>query len=240
MIEIEPGTDWRDLQDRVATILAESGLVTAVGRSLMTARGTVEIDVYGTDPLATPPAVYLCECKRWRSAVPQGEVMTFRTVVGDAGAHFGLFISAAGFQAGAFEVVQHTNIHLLDWPGFQDSFLERWCRSYWISTFRQRADRLAGSVEPLVSDAGVREARGEALLPEEAVGLFAHDMWGHPFNDMLDRMAGQGSPSVSAAIWGLQRRYRRFLPRRAAEAVSLRDLLDAMIEFSEKWLTSRA
>lgn len=108
IIEEQPGADWHDLQQRVATILRESGLVPEVGRSLRLARGTVEIDVYATDPTTTPRAVYLCECKRWRNRVPQVEVQAFRTIVSAAGAHFGLFVSAAGFQAGAFEVVEHT------------------------------------------------------------------------------------------------------------------------------------
>src|SRR3954468_23876030 len=98
MIENEPGADWRDLQQRVAIILSECGLTSEVGRKIGLVRGTVEIDVYATDPTTTPPAVYLCECKRWRTKVPQAEVQAFRTIVSDAGAHFGLFVSAAGFQ----------------------------------------------------------------------------------------------------------------------------------------------
>ena len=132
MIENEPGADWHDLQQRVATILVECGLAAEVGRSVPVARGTVKIDVYATDPTTTPPAVYLCECKRWRSRVPQAQVQAFRTVVSDAGAHFGLCVSAMGFQAGAFEVIKHTNVHLLGWKEFQKLFLERWCSNYWV------------------------------------------------------------------------------------------------------------
>jgi restriction system protein len=132
MIEEEPGKDWRDLQQRVATILQECGLDSETERTLHLSRGTAVIDVYASDPSATPPGIYLSECKRWRSRVPQAEVQAFRTVVADAGAHFGLFISASGFQSGAFEVVKHTNVHLLDWQEFQKLFLERWCRRYWI------------------------------------------------------------------------------------------------------------
>lgn len=74
MIEREPGTDWRDLQRRVAAILQECGLHTEVGKSVTTARGTVVIDVWALDRTTTPPALYFCECKRWSTAVPQGEV----------------------------------------------------------------------------------------------------------------------------------------------------------------------
>ncbi len=86
MIEEQPGTNWYDLQQRVAAILGEAGLAPEVGRILRLARGTAEIDVYATDPTTTPSAVYLCECKRWSTRVPQAEVQTFRTIVSDAGA----------------------------------------------------------------------------------------------------------------------------------------------------------
>jgi hypothetical protein len=147
-------------------------------RELQLARGKAAIDVYASDPSTTPPGIYLAECKRWRTSVPQAEVQAFRTVIADAGAHFGLFISASGFQSGAFEVVKNTNVHLLDWQQFQNLFLERWCRRYWIPTFRTRGARLADYVDPVGSDAAVREAHGEPLEAAEAVGLFVLDMWG--------------------------------------------------------------
>jgi len=64
MIELEPGKDWRDLQQRVDVILRECGLKSEVGRKLTLTRGTAEIDVYATDPTATPTTTYICECKR--------------------------------------------------------------------------------------------------------------------------------------------------------------------------------
>jgi Restriction endonuclease len=235
LIEKEPGADWRGLQQRVALILQECGLEAETGRSLQLARGTVEIDVYATDPTTTPPAMYLCECKRWSSRVPQSAVQAFRTIVSDAGAHFGLFISAKGFQAGAHEVVKHTNINLLDWPQFQALFLKRWCTTYWVPMLRTRGDRLAGYVDPVSSDAAIREANGEPLEPVEAVGLFVHSMWGPPFNDMDAGMFGRRSEPVTQAIWNLHKKYRPYLPKPAAEAKFLRELLDALLGFTADW-----
>jgi hypothetical protein len=235
MIEDLPGSDWRDLQKRVADILRESGFVAETSRSIRLARGTVEIDVYATDPTTTPPAMYLCECKRWRSTVPQAEVQTFRTVVSDAGAHFGLFISAQGFQAGAFEVVKHTNVHLLGWREFQDLFLERWCQEYWVPSLRTRGDRLAGHVDPITSDAAFRAESGESLEQAEAVGLFVHDMWGEPFNNMRAALMGRPNEPVANAIWNLRDKYRAYLPKAAAETRFLRELLDALLDFAARW-----
>jgi hypothetical protein len=239
MIEREPGTDWRELQVRVAAILVECGLAAEVGRKLRLARGTVEVDVYATDPTTTPHAIYLCECKRWRSRVPQAEVQAFRTVVADAGAHFGLFVSAAGFQGGAFEVVRHTNVHLLGWQDFQNLFLERWCSTYWVPTLRRRGDRMAGYVDPVSSDAAMREAHGERLEPAEAVGLFVHDMWGGPFNNIAAVLLGRPNEAVAEAIWSCRDRYRAYLPKPAAEAKTLRDLLGALLGFAERWHRER-
>jgi hypothetical protein len=239
MIEERPGADWHDLQQRVATILRECGLIPEVSRSLRLVRGTVEIDVYATDPTTTPSAVYLCECKRWRSRVPQAEVQAFRTIVSDAGAHFGLFVSATGFQAGAVQVVEHTNVHLLGWPEFQALFLERWCRKYWVPTLRTCGDRLASYVDPVSSDAAIRAAHGEPLEPAEAVGLFVHGMWGSPFNNILTAMCGRADEPVAQAIWSRRDKYRAYLPTQAAEAEFLRELLDALLAFVASWQTDR-
>jgi hypothetical protein len=235
MIEREPGTDWRDLQARVAGILSECGIDVEVGRRIVTTRATVEIDVYGTDRTATPPSIYLCECKRWRSAVPQGEVLAFSRVVADSEAHHGLFISAAGFQSGAYQTVQHTNIQLLSWREFQELFVERWCERYWVPTFRSGADRLAAYVDPVSSDAAVRDYRGEPLEPEEAVGLMAHEMWGEPFNNVLLPRDRPRIP-LSPAIWPLRDKYQQYLPDQIRRAGDLRELLESLLTFTAEWM----
>lgn len=232
MIEEAPGADWHDLQEWVAAILRECGLVAEVGKTLRTVRGTVEIDVHAVDPMTNPSAVYLCECKRWRSRVPQAEVQAFRTILADAGAHVGLFISSSGFQAGAFEVAAHTNVSLLSWSGFQELFIERWCDEYWVPTLRTRGDRLAGYVDPVSSDACIRHFNGEPIEPREAVGLFVTEMWGDPFNP-LSKFTGARAEPLVPAIWKHRDLYRKYLPKAAAEAKYLRGLLDALLAVAQ-------
>ncbi len=236
LIECEPGTDWHGLQDRVSQILCECGLASKVGLKIQTARGQVEIDVYATDPTTSPPAIYLCECKRWATRVPQDEVQTFRTITTDVGAHFGLLISSAGFQAGAFDVVRHTNIHLLDWCGFQQLFIERWCKNFWIPTFRKRADRLAGRVEPICSDAPRREANGEHLEAYEAIGLMALGMYNPKYTGMFSNVHRSHNKSIADDIWFLRDKYRQHLPQEVADAKDLRTFLDTLVAFSDKWV----
>ena len=239
MIEEQPGTDWRDLQSRVATILVECGLVAETEKTITTARGTTEVDVYATDSSTTPESVYLCECKRWASRVPQGEVQTFRTVVADSGAHFGLFISSAGFQAGAHDVVQHTNIRLLSWTSFQELFLERWCTSFLVPTIRADADALAGHTEMPGNDAPIRFYHGDPITAAEAVGFIVHDMWGAPFNPTLDVISGRPAAAVSDALWECRNKYLAYLPPEIRDARYLRELMDAILAFSASWLEER-
>lgn len=234
MIEREPGADWRDLQARVSAILSDCDLHCEVAKTITTARVTAEIDVYGEDRTSIPTAIYLCECKRWQTRVPQGEVLAFRTVVADSGAQHGLFISASGFQSGAYEAVHHTNIRLLSWAEFQEMFAERWCRKYWVPAFRRGADRLAGYVDPVSSDAAIKHHHGEPLEPEEAVGLMAHNMWGAPFMDLLVEYAPR--VPLCPAIWRLRDKYNEYLPEQIRRSEYLRDLLDSLLGFTAGWM----
>lgn len=239
MIEEQPGKDWKGLQSRVSKILEECGLVSETEKTIALARGKTEVDVYAIDPSTAPESVYLCECKRWASHVPQGEVQTFRTVVGDSGAHFGLFISSAGFQAGAHDVVRHTNIRLLDWMEFQQLFLERWCTSFWIPTVRSSADAIAGHTEMPGNDALIRFANGKPITSAEAVGFIVHDMWGHPFNNMANSLLGRPAAPVSKALWECRNKYSDYLPTEIANAQYLRELMDAILSFSDAWIKER-
>jgi len=228
VIEQEPGNDWRDLQVRVATILSECGFETESPRTLTTVRGRVEVDVYAVDPSTVPRTLYVCECKRWKVNVPQGEVFAFRTALGDIGAHHGLFISSVGFQQGAHEVVRNTNVTLLSWAEFQNLVCERWCREYWAPTFRREAAHLANRAMPPVGDAAlVFEHGGRALTAAEVVGLIANDMWGPPFLAVPDFPAS--SESMAPAIWALREEYREHLPAEALATTHLRPFLDYLL-----------
>ena len=129
MIDTEP-TDWRDLQNKVAAILHESGLQVKREHTVHTARGHVEIDVYAEDVSSRLTLIYFCECKHWQNAVPQTIVHGFRTIMSDFGAHIGFIISSNDFQKGAFEAAQHSNVQLLTWHKFQELFVDRWLQRY--------------------------------------------------------------------------------------------------------------
>ena len=125
MIEADDPSDWRDLQRRVCRILTECGMDAEIEREVTTARGQVNVDVVAVDPDPTLPAKYLCECKHWQTAVPKTIVHGSRTVVTDSGANLRIVILLVGFQRGAYDAAEYSNVKLLTWEGFQQLFARR-------------------------------------------------------------------------------------------------------------------
>jgi hypothetical protein len=123
--DAEPSS-WQDLETMTELAFAEMGYESKRKYSLETVRGTVEIDVYAVKRSSPIPTVVLCECKHWDKPVPQSVVHGFRSVCADAGAHFGLIISKKGFQPGAGNARIATNVHLMNFAEFQETFFEEW------------------------------------------------------------------------------------------------------------------
>ena len=121
---------------------------------LPTVRGKVKIDVYAVKKSTPIPTVVLCECKFWNKAVDQNVIYGFRSICNDVGAHFGLIVSRAGFQSGARETREATNVHLLDFHEFQETFFDEWS-SGMVMKFSQMYDSLI----PLISSMDPRPGR---------------------------------------------------------------------------------
>jgi len=140
--------DWRDLQIQVEKIMKESGLIAESEKDIETVRGIVNIDVYAEDTSQRPKTIYLCECKFWQKAIPKSVVHSFRTVVNDFGANWGLIISSHGFQSGTFAAAANSNIRLFTWKEFQELFLERWFENYMQKRLREENEPLVDYTEP--------------------------------------------------------------------------------------------
>jgi len=119
-------TDWKNLQDLVASIFREIGCETFTEKEIDTVRGKVEVDVYAKDNKSTPESLYICECKFWNKPVPKNVVHSFRTVIADSGANHGYIISKKGFQSGAYDAAINSNITLRSWSEFQEEFFNIW------------------------------------------------------------------------------------------------------------------
>jgi len=121
--------DWRDLENSVADILRECGMAVQQQIHLSLPRGAVDIDVMAEDTDHGITHRIICECKNWRTNVPQEKVHAFRTIMQETGANRGYIISRTGFQAGAHEAAHATNIELVTYAEFQERYFEKWLKA---------------------------------------------------------------------------------------------------------------
>jgi restriction system protein len=141
---------WQGLQVEVARILAECRFTVEAEKKIATVRGKVEIDVYAEETIRCRQYTILCECKYWRSTIPQHVIHGFRTVVSDTGAHKGYIISMRGFQAGSFSAADLTNIELVTWEQFQEAFEASWLVGHFSPKLLKELDGLMTHAEPIL------------------------------------------------------------------------------------------
>src|ERR1700722_6462851 len=125
IFDVSPET-WQDLEIMVQQAFDEMGYESHRKYSIKTVRGSVEVDVYARKTTTPIPSIVICECKHWNTLVSKNVIHSFRTVCSDIGAHYGLVISKNGFQFGAEGSRESTNVHLLTFEEFQQTFFKEW------------------------------------------------------------------------------------------------------------------
>ncbi|MBX3639419.1 MAG: restriction endonuclease [Nitrosomonas sp.] len=151
MIEAPYPSDWRVLQAGVCRLLTEVGLIAEIEKKLITPRGEVEVDVYAVDKNSVDQIRYLVECKNWNSAIPQSVVHSFTTIMHETGGNIGFIVSRKGFQAGAKQYLQNTNIVGVTYSELQQRYLARWWEKYFVPKIGSAVDTLIEYVEPINS-----------------------------------------------------------------------------------------
>jgi len=142
--------DWKSLQSEAGEILSQCGFNVEVEKTVETVRGNVELDVFAEEIIKGRKYTIACECKYWKSKIPQSIIHGFRTVLNDLGCNKGYIISLEGYQSGAFSAAESTNIELLTWEQFQNQFCASWLENYFSPKLTQQLDPLLGYTEPLV------------------------------------------------------------------------------------------
>ncbi|MDR6760257.1 hypothetical protein J2Y38_000436 [Flavobacterium sp. 2755] len=130
--ENEPKT-WKDLQNKSAEILTVCGYTCKTEKEIITVREKINVDVYAEMNSHISRSIIICECKFWKKKVPKNVVHSFRTIIADYGANYGLIISKMGFQSGAFDAIKNSNIQLVNWPEFENTFRAEWIRKKLIA-----------------------------------------------------------------------------------------------------------
>lgn len=145
----EPGT-WQELQLECARILSQCGFHTDVELEIALVRGQAVVDVYAEEIINGRKYAIICECKYWRSNIPQHVIHSFRTVVADGGLNAGYLITTSGFQIGAVEAAGFSNIELLTWPEFLNKFESSWYLNYFVDQFTDAVDDFLEFTEPFL------------------------------------------------------------------------------------------
>lgn len=149
MIESPYPSDWRQLQAGVCRLLNETGLTAEIEKKLKTPRGEVEIDVYAVDENSVDQIRYLIECKNWASPIPQSVVHSFTTVMQETGGNIGFIVSRKGFQPGATQYMQSTNIVGATYLEIQKRYWKPWWRNFFVPTIGSAVETLVEYIEPI-------------------------------------------------------------------------------------------
>lgn len=129
LITAQTPESWEQLEDLVAAILTESGMLAQRQVTLDLPRGNVDVDVFAEENVDGIVHRTICECKFWKANVPKETIHAFRTVMQETGANRGYIISRTGFQSGAQSAAQSTNIELVTFAEFQERYFDKWYRN---------------------------------------------------------------------------------------------------------------
>lgn len=103
---------WKDYQQEAAEFFRLLGLSAQTDVTLQGIRTQHDIDVLVKVPIAGFEVRWIVECKHWKASVPKLHVFGLRDIVSDLGADRGIILSETGFQSGAIEAANLTNVQL--------------------------------------------------------------------------------------------------------------------------------
>lgn len=102
----------RHYQDEAAAFFRSMGLAAEVDLRVQGVRTSHDIDVVVDIDVSGFAVRWLVECKHWQTAVSKLHVMALREIVADVGADRGILLCEAGFQSGAVEAANLTNVQV--------------------------------------------------------------------------------------------------------------------------------
>lgn len=102
--------DWFDYQEQTAAFFRNLGLDAKTNVTVQGARTQHDIDVLVKMHHVGFDVTWAIECKHWKTKVSKLHVLGLRTIVQEIGADRGILLCEVGFQSGAMEAAQLTNV----------------------------------------------------------------------------------------------------------------------------------
>ena len=104
--------DWRAYQEEAAEFFRTLGMTASTNVTLEGVRTKHAVDVLVEIELAGFSVRWIIECKHWKDRVSKLHVLALREIVSDLGADRGVILCETGFQSGAYEAAQFTNVQV--------------------------------------------------------------------------------------------------------------------------------
>lgn len=104
--------DWQGYQEEAACFFRSLGFDASTDVTIAGVRTNHDIDVVVKSHHAGFDITWLVECKHWKTRVSKLHVLALREIVADVGADRGILLSEAGFQSGAIEAANLTNVRV--------------------------------------------------------------------------------------------------------------------------------
>lgn len=104
--------NWKDYQEKAAEFFRSLGLDAKTDVTIQGARTKHDVDVLVKSHHAGFEVTWIVECKYWKSKVSKLHVLALREIVNDTGADRGILLAEEGFQSGAIEAANLTNVQV--------------------------------------------------------------------------------------------------------------------------------
>lgn len=103
---------WKEYQEETAEFFRSLGLAAATDVTLDGVRTKHDVDVVVEIDVAGFTVTWVVECKHWKDPVNKLHVLALREIVSDLGADRGIILCEVGFQSGAIEAANLTNVQV--------------------------------------------------------------------------------------------------------------------------------
>lgn len=128
---------WYQFQEEICDYFNSLGTNAKTNVTIKGVRTKHYIDVLVETKFLGQDIVWVIEAKKWKSKINKSQVLGLRTIVDEIGADKGFIISENGFQSGAIEASENTNVQLLTYTELK-RLTKELIQSEIISTYKDR------------------------------------------------------------------------------------------------------
>jgi len=105
--------EWYEFQETICSHFNSIGARAETNVKVQGTRTTHDIDILVKTKYLGQDLLWVVEAKKWKSKVNKLQVLGLRTIIDDIGSDKGFIISENGFQSGAIEAAENTNVRLI-------------------------------------------------------------------------------------------------------------------------------